>query len=201
MQTLKDNIKTQILIVAQKLFMKKGFMDASVREIAADSNIGLGNIYNYFKSKDDIFRAIVQPTVTKFMQLYEKHHNEDTMDVMLVTTERYFENLVNEHVSLLVTNRSNCELLFFKSQGSSFERFKDEFIDYATQKSKQYFADMKAMHAEINISDHFIHQNISGTLNLYEELLTHKITKKKIKPIIEEHIRFNIAGWRGLTRV
>ena len=203
MQTLKDTTRYQILTAAEKLFHKKGFTGTSMREIAADSNIGLGNIYNYFKNKDDIFRAIVQPSLIKLMQMFDKNHSHDSMDIMLMASGKYLEETVNEHVSLIISNRNSYKLLFLKSKDSSFELFKEEFTDYATQKSKQYLIDMKLKHPEIDmdISDFFIHLTVSGMFNLFEELLMHKITKKDIKPIIQEYMRFNIAGWRELTRV
>lgn len=203
MQFLKNTIKYQISISAEKLFQKKGFIGTSMREIAIDSNVGLGNIYNYFKSKDDIFRAIVQPSVTNFMQMYKKHHSKKGMKIMLMYSETYFENIVNDHLELIIANKNSYKLLFFKSQGSSFERFKDEFTNYATKQSKQYMIDMKHTHPQlsVDISDFFIHTSILGMFNLFEGLLVRKITRKEIKPIIQEYMRFNLAGWKELTRM
>ena len=51
MQTQKDTIRKQILHAAHKLFLKKDFMSVSMREIAGEAKVGVGNIYHYFKNK------------------------------------------------------------------------------------------------------------------------------------------------------
>lgn len=203
MQIQKENTRELILKSAEKFFQKKGFMATSMREIATDSNIGLGNIYNYFKNKDEIFKAIVQASVTRFIQVYDKGHKQESVDIMQITSKSYFENVVNEYVSLITTNRSHYRLLFFKSQGSSFERFKDEFTDYAAKQSKQYFIEIRSIypHLNVNISDFFIELSISAMFNLFEKLLMLKIKSKDIKPIIAEYMKFHIAGYRELIRI
>ena len=49
-----------IMEAAQKLFEKKGFELTTVDEIAAEAELGKGTIYSYFKSKDEIYIAILE---------------------------------------------------------------------------------------------------------------------------------------------
>ncbi len=49
----------QILDAAIKVFGKKGFEGASVADIAEAAKIGKGTVYLYFKSKEEIFGAIL----------------------------------------------------------------------------------------------------------------------------------------------
>ena len=53
MQKLKNDIRKQVIIQAKKKFIAKGFKDASMRTIAKNAEVGLSNIYNYFKNKDN----------------------------------------------------------------------------------------------------------------------------------------------------
>ncbi len=41
------------------IFAKKGYRDTTLDEIAITSEFGKGTIYNYFKSKEDIYSAII----------------------------------------------------------------------------------------------------------------------------------------------
>jgi AcrR family transcriptional regulator len=45
--------------VALRLFCAQGFHGTSMRQIAQQSRVSLGNIYNYYKTKDDLFTSIV----------------------------------------------------------------------------------------------------------------------------------------------
>ncbi|MFR9527924.1 MAG: TetR/AcrR family transcriptional regulator [Rikenellaceae bacterium] len=46
MQTQKYIVREQILSVACKLFLRKGFSGVSMRDISRESGVGLSNIYN-----------------------------------------------------------------------------------------------------------------------------------------------------------
>ena len=55
MQVLKEDIRSRILTVARQQFERKGYVKTSMREIAELAGVGVGNIYNYFTSKDELF--------------------------------------------------------------------------------------------------------------------------------------------------
>ena len=44
---------------AIELFMEQGYHASSMRQIAEHANLALGGIYNHFKSKEEIFEAII----------------------------------------------------------------------------------------------------------------------------------------------
>lgn len=50
----------EILAAARELFLRKGYHEATLEEIAQHAQFGKGTIYNYFSSKDDLFTAISQ---------------------------------------------------------------------------------------------------------------------------------------------
>ncbi len=54
--------KNQIHIeeAALRVFTRQGFHGTSVREIATEAGVSLGNIYNYYKTKEDIFVSLVE---------------------------------------------------------------------------------------------------------------------------------------------
>ncbi|MBL7013577.1 MAG: TetR/AcrR family transcriptional regulator, partial [Candidatus Marinimicrobia bacterium] len=57
MQTGK---KTLIIEAAIKVFSRDGLEKGKIADIAKEAGIGKGTIYDYFRSKDDIFKAIEQ---------------------------------------------------------------------------------------------------------------------------------------------
>ncbi len=54
MKTLKEDVRSRIVMAARSEFVKCGYRKTSMRTISAKSGVVLGNIYNYFKTKDDI---------------------------------------------------------------------------------------------------------------------------------------------------
>jgi AcrR family transcriptional regulator len=56
----RDARREAILDVATEVFLEQGFAAASMSEIAARLGGSKGTLYNYFKSKDELFEAYVQ---------------------------------------------------------------------------------------------------------------------------------------------
>lgn len=136
MQTLKEDIRDKILEVALKEFSSHGFAKASMRTIASKTGVGVGNIYNYFPSKDALFCAVLSPVVKVFNDLFERHHG-DCSDAEEMLSEEYLNSAVSEYLSLLKGNRGLMRVLFFGAQGSSLENFKSDFTDMATADVEQ----------------------------------------------------------------
>ncbi len=67
-QSLISEKRRQILEGAIQVFKKKGYHKATVREIATEAGIGLGSIYDYVNSKDDILYLFFENYATTFFE-------------------------------------------------------------------------------------------------------------------------------------
>lgn len=56
---VKDQTKDKILAVAARMFGKYGFQKTTVDEIARTAHKAKGSVYYYFKSKEELFLAVV----------------------------------------------------------------------------------------------------------------------------------------------
>jgi len=54
-----DERTSQIITAAEDVFTKKGFAEARMDDIAEETGLSKGSLYNYFKSKDDLIIAIL----------------------------------------------------------------------------------------------------------------------------------------------
>jgi TetR/AcrR family fatty acid metabolism transcriptional regulator len=54
----KSDKRTLILDAAMKTFVKRGYSDTRVSEIAAEAKVAEGTLYNYFPSKEEILLAL-----------------------------------------------------------------------------------------------------------------------------------------------
>lgn len=61
MQTLKDNIRAEILTEAGKEFSRFGYDKASMKIIAGNCGISVGSLYKYFSGKKELFDAVTAP--------------------------------------------------------------------------------------------------------------------------------------------
>jgi len=59
----KDQTREKILTVAARMFGKYGFQKTTVDEIARTAHKAKGSVYYYFKSKEELFLAVVQQEI------------------------------------------------------------------------------------------------------------------------------------------
>jgi AcrR family transcriptional regulator len=52
--------RERLIESASKLFHQAGFKDTSIADIAKDSGVPLGNVYYYFKTKEDLAAAVIE---------------------------------------------------------------------------------------------------------------------------------------------
>ena len=69
MQTQKELIKNKIMDAALEEFLVAGYTQSSMRNIALQAGITVGNIYSYFSSKEDLYDLLLQETVAQLQQL------------------------------------------------------------------------------------------------------------------------------------
>ncbi len=72
MQYLKKEIKDRILASAVDEFKEHGFANASIRNIANNAEISLGNIYRYFANKEALYLAVINPFMESVKQSVEQ---------------------------------------------------------------------------------------------------------------------------------
>jgi AcrR family transcriptional regulator len=71
MPKTKADSRTQLLRAAEKTTYLYGFGSASIADIAKEARVPLGNVYYYFKTKDEIGGAIVELRISRFKNLLQ----------------------------------------------------------------------------------------------------------------------------------
>jgi AcrR family transcriptional regulator len=56
-------MRTRLLDAAREVFERDGFLDARVTDISAAAGVAHGSFYTYFRSKTEVFRALVAGTM------------------------------------------------------------------------------------------------------------------------------------------
>mgnify|MGYP003972919917 CR=1 FL=1 len=60
MVVVKKEVRIHIVGIARRIFTRNGFRKTTMEEIASASKKGKSSIYYYFKSKEEIFQAVVE---------------------------------------------------------------------------------------------------------------------------------------------
>lgn len=200
MQKLKKYIRKQVIIQAKKEFIVKGFKDASMRTIAKNAEVGLSNIYNYFKNKDEIFKEVLSPVLAALEKRMDEHNNTQYITTDVFTSEQYLREMIDYFVDLVKHYKTELKLLLLQSHGSELENFKEEYIVRSTDVGIEYLKRMKEKYPEINsgISVFFIHTMSSWWISILGELVSHDLSDKEMESFVSEFIIFGTAGWKKI---
>ena len=109
-QILKDNVRKLILDSAMEDIIDNGVKDSSMRRIAGKAEMTVGNLYRYFKNKDELVNVIIQPVVDKLNRIVYKYTkqkidiNDKSFDLSQIPTEAIYKALDELSVELVELN-------------------------------------------------------------------------------------------------
>jgi AcrR family transcriptional regulator len=72
MAKLKTDNHTRLVRAAEHVTYRYGFENAALADIAKEARVPLGNIYYYFKTKDEIGDAVIDLRVTRFREMLQE---------------------------------------------------------------------------------------------------------------------------------
>ena len=68
----KEQRRKEIIKSAEKLFISRGFDDTTMDDIALEAALSKGTLYNYFKSKEDLYLIVAAQSIKKLNDIIER---------------------------------------------------------------------------------------------------------------------------------
>lgn len=84
----------RILLSALKVFSERGFVGASMDEIATESGISKPTLYQYFPSKDDLFLAMMAQERDHMLDPFEHSAEQDMVAELYAFSWHYAETVL-----------------------------------------------------------------------------------------------------------
>lgn len=153
MQYLKEDIKNRILAVALEEFYNNGFRKASMLKIAHNAKIAIGNIYRYFKNKEDLFNEIMEPAYNQILTLVFNQYGSASAG-----EDMQFDaiDVVNAVMEVYMKFRTELLIMMDKSEGSKFENIKEQLVNLVYERELEYYLPLFEKNG-IPIKDSFIY--------------------------------------------
>jgi AcrR family transcriptional regulator len=110
----KNDKEIRILAAAQDLFSRYGLRKTSIEEIAKSAGLGKGTVYLYFRSKEEIFDAVVQnfsETLREKLRTEIDHVHSHTrkLEQYIITRLTFMNELVRTNgLTAEVMNETSC---------------------------------------------------------------------------------------------
>ncbi len=110
-RTKADN-REAILTAAMTVFAELGYGATTVRDIIRKTGLASGTFYNYFKSKEEVFEALLDLSMSRLRpRLRTERARARTFEEYLYNALRvYFEYLIEDHATHMVMRRNTGAL-------------------------------------------------------------------------------------------
>jgi len=149
----KEEKKIQIMKTALNLFAKQGFFNTTIADIAKEMGMSVGNMYNYFPSKESLAKELLIYTSKKFGDEIRKINemNISSREKIKRIVELYFNiaeeepELVDYFMRVYLSNReifnNGCEgMLCVSAFVTEIMIFFEEGVRKKELKNQDFFA-------------------------------------------------------------
>ena len=106
--------RQEMLAAALDLFSKRGYRNVSMQEIAGKAEFAIGTLYKFFRSKEDLYKALITERANTFDEALKLAIGEPDQEI------EKLRNYVKAKGELFRSNVSMIRLYFAETQGASF---------------------------------------------------------------------------------
>ena len=188
-----------IMEAGMEEFQKKGFRDASLRQIVKNAGVTTGAFYGYFSSKEALFASIVEPHAAAVMERFmtaQTDFAELPMEEQPAHMGRESGACVAWMIDYMYDHYEPVKLLICRSDGTPYEKFIDNMVEVEVEATFRYMDVLRSLGHDVPELDRELsHMIVSGMFNAIFEVLRHDMPKERAKRFIAQLLEFHTAGW------
>lgn len=192
-------VAEKIEACAKQEFLEKGYMDASLRTIAAEAGTTTGTIYSRYGGKEELFSAIVEPVAEEFIQMFEnvqKEFQESEAETQMERMDDYTLDSMTQMVEYMYDHLEAFQLLVSNAYGTKFQNFVEHLVEIETEYTYIFmetlgikFKSGKPMTKE------FMHIMNKAFFESFFEVIRHNISKEEAMEYMQLLEKYHIASW------
>jgi AcrR family transcriptional regulator len=193
-QIPKEQVKKDIIAAARDEFLVKGYEKASIRAITSEAKTSTTNVYNYFKDKDALFRAVVEPTLFGIKKGLEdiRLQNRVKQAGYSLTAQK---DVMVKFINYIFDHKEDLELLLFHSAGSSLSSFKNVVIRELAAVLEDW---IKCTAPDKEIPDLFTRSIAGFYVSTIESILLEEKTREQVAENLDVYLKFIYGGWNAV---
>ncbi len=200
---VKDNTTLAAILDAAKAeFLEKGFKSASLRNIVKTAGVTTGAFYGYYKSKEELFDALVgeqyETVMSDFIGAQEEFAGlppESQKDNMGKISGDCMERMTD----YIYQNTEAFRLILSCSEGTKYENMIHDMVEIEVSATHRFAKSLEKLgFAEYTVDPQLEHMLCSGLFSAYFELVIHDMPYEKAKEYVHNLREFYTAGWKKI---
>lgn len=197
-----EGVDERLLESAKREFLAKGFMDASLRTVAAEAGTSTNSIYVRFGGKEGLFAALVdgpyEYVLSRFRQAQEAF--------AALSPERQPRELsgisgacMEELLRYMHEHMDAFELILTRSEGTRYAHLLDDMVEIETEGTERYIHVLENLGRPAPQMDRDLeHILITGMFRTFFEMIIHRWPLEKSETYLQQMRAFYTAGWMRL---
>jgi len=197
-----EGVSERILDCAKQEFLEKGFIDASLRTIAANAGTTTSSIYTRFGDKEGLFQAIVEPVADGMIRIFtERQEAFHALDAKTQKREMgsYSSRSMNIILDYIYDHFDVFRLLLDASYGTRFQNFVDELVQIEVEYTYKYMEVIGCRSVKSGmVTEEFLHIVTTSFANGIFEAVRHQMDKKSARRYARMLEHYHMAGFRTI---
>ena len=194
------SIDPRLLASAETEFLKQGFLKAELKTICENAGITTGAVYKRYKSKEDLFSAVVDIIAGA---LNDFVNERSTIDFSALSDNEIYNSWIMTYeymipiFRLICDERSKFILLIDKAAGTRYENFSHEFVTKMSYAYERFYEEARKRGlADAEVTREEFHVLISSFWTCICEPVIHDMPWEQI----EEHCRIvcRFFNWKDV---
>lgn len=197
-----EGVAERILAAAKREFLEKGYVDASLRTIAAAADTSTNSIYVRFGDKEGLFSAIVEPVLSemteRFIKIQEQFHQMDRA-AQAARMPEYSDGDTAALLDYMYAHLDAFRLLLDASYGTRFHNFVDELVRIEVEYTYKY---METVGYPANFGDtlteKLLHIVTTSRFESIFEVIRHGMSREEAAEYIQLLSRYHRTGFLAI---
>lgn len=199
MQVKKDQVRESIESAALKVFAKKGYMETKIADIARKAGVSVGNIYRYYKTKDEIFYSVVPES---FPEEFQRAVINKIGAVRGGRPESgALQMIMNEFIRFILANRTRITILFLGSRGTRYAHLREELADALILAVGNLYPEQYARYLEKYKSTGVLRKIYENLIVLHGMVLVGDADAKETESRLKQVNLYHFAGITSLLEI
>lgn len=184
---------------ARREFLERGFRASSLRNIVKEAGLTTGAFYGYYKSKEDLFEALVG----EYYRWILRRFREAQQEFANLPRERQPEVMGDisglcmfDMLHYAYRNLESFKLILCCSEGTRFSGLVDEMVEIEVEATHAYLGVLEELGRPApQIDLRLEHILITGMFHTFFELIIHEMPLLEAENYVREMRAFYTAGW------
>lgn len=195
----EPNTLLKIHSAGKEEFLEKGFQSASLRNIVKNAGVTTGAFYGYYKSKEELFDALVEKPFSIFMEKFKEAQNTFANlppDEQPDNMGKVSGDCMDWMVSHIYENMDAFRLLLRCSEGTRYANFLHHLAEIEVKGTHDFIAVLRQLGQNVpDIDPQLEHILVSGMFSAFFEMVIHDMPKEQAVQYVKELRAFYTAGW------